>query len=396
VCLFETEPKMMATEFLFRPADGPLPLVVGLLSVVAGTVFVAVSWSRCFRRGVDDGDPYSIEPCPNPQCVRCRQYAAVQRQAVRKLPWIIKEASSSAPSSLAILDRVAEGVSRCSGRHNGRKNRTANMSPALGQYPTVLLVPRLYTRPNVTEMHRQSCRLLEDAARSIRAELETSRRRNEDLEWTHNDTSSSSSSSSSTKNGRTNTTTAPEPWKVLHLMNQGRWVDDDNGRLGKLFPQTMSAVTALKNMNDDALLDGCIFGNVFFSRLTAGTTIDVHCGPTNVRHRLHLTIVPYNDNNDDDDDSTTTMASPSSAAVPTTMTLDVRDEIMTWLPYRAFVFDDSLPHGVTTTTGRGSNTNGNNHQQERIVLIVDLWHPDLTAAERHALRQLYPNKNPLS
>jgi hypothetical protein len=385
----------MATAFLFQPADGPLPLAVSLLSVVAGTVFVAVSWSRCRRGGVDDVDPYSIEPCPNPQCVRCRQYAAVQRQAVRKLPWIVKEASSlssSARSSSAILDRVAEGVRRCSGRNDVSSHRTADMSPALGQYPTVLLIPRLYTRPNVTEMHRQSCRLLEDAARSIRAELVRARRHNEDMVWTYNDTSSSS-----TKNGGTNTTTtAREPWKVLHLMNQGRWANDDNGRLGKLFPQTMSAVTALKNMNDDALLDGCIFGNVFFSRLTAGTTIDVHCGPTNVRHRLHLTIVPYNDNNDDDDDSTTTMASPSSAAVPTTMTLDVRDEIMTWLPYRAFVFDDSLPHGVTTTTGRGSNTNGNNHQQERIVLIVDLWHPDLTAAERHALRQLYPNKNPLS
>jgi Aspartyl/Asparaginyl beta-hydroxylase len=350
-----------------------LPLAVCLLSVLVGTLCF---WSYLAKHRRDD-DPYSIQPCANPQCVRCRRYAVVQRQAVRKLPWIVQESSAN-------LDRVSEGVRRFDDK-NGRTSsssssttrrsrRTATtMSPALGQYPTVLLVPRLVALPNVTAMHRNSCRLLEASASAIQAELlhrSSSSAESVGIIWTHNDVSPPSSWSRSQKNGKT-----PKPWKVLYLMNQGRWSHD----MVRLFPQTWAAVAALRDNGDDALLDSCLFGNVFFSRLAHGTAIDVHCGPTNVRHRLHLTVQYDNNSTATNDGSESSSSSP-----PAAMTLHVRDEVMTWSQHKTFVFDDSLPHYVT---GGGGNS------IERIVLIVDLWHPDLTASERDALRQLYPNNN---
>lgn len=35
---------------------------------------------------------------------------------------------------------------------------------------------------------------------------------------------------------------------------------------------------------------GCMLGDVFFSVLYPGTRIKPHCGPTNVRHRMHLVL----------------------------------------------------------------------------------------------------------
>lgn len=290
------------------------------LSILAGTFGL---WKFLTKKQ----DPYSIAPCPNPQCVRCRRYAAVQRHAARKLPWL--------QNAYGNLDRVADGVRHR--RMTSSIRRSRSISPALGQYPTVLLVPCLITRPIVTSMHQHSCMQLEDSAMDIQSEL---LRSVESLVWTSNDVSPSN------KNGTT-------PWQVLHMMNQGRWNDE----IVRLFPKTWSAVTAL----GDALLDSCMFGNVFFSRLTNGTCIDIHCGPTNVRHRLHLTV----------------------HLIGELATLHVRDELILWnQQYKAFVFDDSLPHYVT----------GGAAGSERIVLIVDLWHPDLSVHEREMIRQLYPNK----
>jgi aspartate beta-hydroxylase len=89
--------------------------------------------------------------------------------------------------------------------------------------------------------------------------------------------------------------------------------------------------------------------------------IDPHCGPTNVRHRLHFPL-----------------AVPSSGPV-----LTVANDKLAWNEGCCFVFDDSLVHSVQYPVDSGTNSC-------RVVLIVDLWHPDLTAAEREAIANLYP------
>lgn len=317
-----------------------------LTTFVAITIAVVVFKARC-RRGTlsrkPAKDPYSIDPCPNPDCVRCQKYAIVQQQAIRKLPWIVKKEGCS-------LDRITEGIRL--GRDQPR-NQNMALSPSSAQYPTVLLIPHLTTRPLLTDMHNSACSYMEEMVDVIASEFQSAPRCHL---WNHNDVEGTAA-----------------PWKVLQLMNQGQWIHHGNNdedfqleSLSELFPQTIQAVQRLEN-----LLQSCVFGNVFFSRIQSGSRIAPHCGPTNVRHRLHLTIA---------------LEDVSSSCV-----LHVREECMRWRQRRAFVFDDSLLHSVEYENNIQGNSRRSN-ESERVVLIVDLWHPELTSSERTAICDLYPTK----
>ncbi|KAH8370629.1 hypothetical protein KR093_004381 [Drosophila rubida] len=108
-----------------------------------------------------------------------------------------------------------------------------------------------------------------------------------------------------------------------------------------------------------ALLDqlpastGCQRGQVKFSAMQAHTHVWPHCGPTNCRLRAHLTLV---------------------APEPQLTSLRVADQQRTWREGDLFIFDDSFEHEVW-----------HNGTQLRLVLILDLWHPDLSAAQRRSL-----------
>ena len=174
---------------------------------------------------------------------------------------------------------------------------------------------------------------------------------------------------------------SPPPWKVLHIMNQGQWKSE----AVRLFPVTTAIVQSLPS-----LLNKCIFGNVFFSHVQQGSGIPPHCGPTNIRHRLHLALK--------------VVAGSSSATTTATTTFDsrprllVRETVHYWTESRAFCFDDSLRHAVeypmnnnkSSSLHSSSSSSSTTLEKERIVLIVDLWHPDLSEAERSAVQDLYP------
>lgn len=81
------------------------------------------------------------------------------------------------------------------------------------------------------------------------------------------------------------------------------------------------------------------------------THVHAHTGPTNCRLRAHLGLV-----------------------VPDGLQLRVGQEIVAWHEGKLFVFDDSWEHEVWH---RGDSY--------RLVLIVDVWHPDLTETERKTL-----------
>ena len=68
-----------------------------------------------------------------------------------------------------------------------------------------------------------------------------------------------------------------------------------------------------------------------------------HCGPTNVRLRVHVGI-----------------AAPSGAG------LRVGNETREWINDGAIIFDDSFEHEVV-----------HEGASDRIVLICDIWHPEL-------------------
>jgi aspartate beta-hydroxylase len=86
------------------------------------------------------------------------------------------------------------------------------------------------------------------------------------------------------------------------------------------------------------------------------THIAAHRGPTNLRLRCHLGIVvPEGD-----------------------CGIRVGDELGRWQAGRCIVFDDHFNHEAWNHTAA-----------ERIVLIVDLWHPDLSADEVRWLESVH-------
>ncbi len=98
-----------------------------------------------------------------------------------------------------------------------------------------------------------------------------------------------------------------------------------------------------------------IAGLIYVSRMRAGTHIRAHRGPTNLRVRCHLGIkVPGGD-----------------------CAIRVGDEARPWHEGRCLVFDDFFEHEAWNHT-----------EEDRIVLIVDLWHPGLSATEVRSLEGL--------
>jgi Aspartyl/Asparaginyl beta-hydroxylase len=91
-------------------------------------------------------------------------------------------------------------------------------------------------------------------------------------------------------------------------------------------------------------------GEVVFSRLAPHTYIDAHCGPTNLRWTAHLGLVV-----------------PAKGVCR----IRVANEWHGWHAGKILLFDDSFEHEVINDT-----------DEERIVLLIRLWHPGLSARKR--------------
>ena len=100
------------------------------------------------------------------------------------------------------------------------------------------------------------------------------------------------------------------------------------------------------------------------SLLAPGTHIAPHCGPTNHRLRLHLAL------------SVPPARADTEATPRETIGIRVGNETRRWRTGSALLFDDSFEHEVWNRAGA-----------PRLVLIVDVWHPDLTLAQRDEVRQ---------
>lgn len=146
-------------------------------------------------------------------------------------------------------------------------------------------------------------------------------------------------------------------WSKFYLVNQGM-KDTDNE---KLCAVTYNIVKQCCNV-----MQGCLFGYVFFSVLPPNTTISKHRGPTNVRLRCHIALQIPNRNSDSE----------------TSCLMNVDGENVQWLHQKGVFFDDSFPHSVTYETD-------SEEEVDRVVLLLDFWHPDLTSEERRCLQNCY-------
>lgn len=144
-------------------------------------------------------------------------------------------------------------------------------------------------------------------------------------------------------------------WKT-NLTEAGKWEMAqliDQGRVGKALDYCPKTYEALKKIPYS--IESNIFGDASFSVIHPGTNIATHCGSSNCRIRCHLGLKVPKDN----------------------CLLVVGDKTCHWEEGKVICFNDAFPHSVHHT---GSNDSG-----IRAVFMFDVWHPDITEAQKKLL-----------
>ncbi len=134
-------------------------------------------------------------------------------------------------------------------------------------------------------------------------------------------------------------------WSALFLCENGKLFDQALARC----PQTWDAVQAapLPRIANSP--------TVFFSSLRPGARIAAHTGTHNTRLTCHLPLI-----------------------VPPKCGIRVGNEVRTWEEGKLLIFDDFIEHEAW-----------NESSQDRVVLIFDIWRPELTAQERQEVGALF-------
>jgi aspartate beta-hydroxylase len=128
-------------------------------------------------------------------------------------------------------------------------------------------------------------------------------------------------------------------WSVFFLWKDGARYEINCGRC----PQTAAAAEALPIVRIPN------FGpTIMYSTLAPRTHIPPHSSVTNSRLVVHLPLI-----------------------VPEGCRFRVGDQVREWKEGQAWVFDDTIEHEAW-----------NDSDQTRVILMIDIWHPMLTSAER--------------
>ncbi|WP_156677733.1 aspartyl/asparaginyl beta-hydroxylase domain-containing protein [Sphingomonas profundi] len=135
-------------------------------------------------------------------------------------------------------------------------------------------------------------------------------------------------------------------WGALHLWKDGRRNDAACARA----PVTAAIVEGLPLID----LPGRT-PTVFFSLLRPGAHLPAHTGVSNIRTIIHLPLI-----------------------VPEGCSFRVGGETRPWREGAAWAFDDTIEHEAW-----------NRSDAVRAILILDVWNPYLSEAERTLLRQFY-------
>eukprot|EP00985_Skeletonema_marinoi_P013988 scaffold7015_cov134-Skeletonema_marinoi.AAC.9 len=136
-----------------------------------------------------------------------------------------------------------------------------------------------------------------------------------------------------------------------------------NEKFKERCPKTAEVIDTLEK---EGLLFGTPFGFCFFSTLHGNSSIQAHSGPMNLRLRMHLPLVvpPKKD-------------STQSSSRPTTG-IRVADQVREWHEGKAVILDDSYVHEVW-----------NDANSPRVLLLLDLWHPDVRMEERQKISTMF-------
>ena len=148
-------------------------------------------------------------------------------------------------------------------------------------------------------------------------------------------------------------------WQQLHIMEDGAWSQHALTHC----PQTVALLRRLRPCV-------CALGQVYFSVLASDAAIRPHYGATNAKLRLQLPLV---------------LPGGSQSGLAAHQ-LEVGGEAREYELGVPLLFDDSFLHCVhAPPAGDGSQTGG-----ERVVLLADLWHPDLSPTAVDAIANAFP------
>ena len=142
-------------------------------------------------------------------------------------------------------------------------------------------------------------------------------------------------------------------WSAFHMYKMGERIEANAGRC----PRTMAL---LKEAPQPAMPGRT--PSAMFSLLKPRTRIPPHNGVTNARLVVHVPLI-----------------------VPEKCGFRVGNEVREWVPGKAWVFDDTIEHEAW-----------NDSDKLRVVLIFDIWHPQLSAAERDLVRAFFGGLNAFS
>lgn len=134
-------------------------------------------------------------------------------------------------------------------------------------------------------------------------------------------------------------------WSALHLSKGGKPTEH-----AQHFPTTLAAVS-------NAPLPQIVGRSpmILFSLLRPGTHIEPHNGLFNTRLICHLPLI-----------------------VPPGCAFRVGNETRSWEPGKLLIFDDSIQHEAW-----------NRSQENRFILLFEIWRPELTVDERGALTTMF-------
>ena len=141
-----------------------------------------------------------------------------------------------------------------------------------------------------------------------------------------------------------------------------------NGSIQPRFEESCPQTALLIQQLEPDLFMNNPFGFSFFSTLHGKSYIKPHNGPMNLRLRIHLPLIVPSDVKPD----------AFSSKPQTKCGIRVGDQIRSWEEGKAIVLDDSYEHEVWNET-----------KEVRVILLVDVWHPDVTMEERNRIAKMF-------
>ena len=135
-------------------------------------------------------------------------------------------------------------------------------------------------------------------------------------------------------------------WSALYLWREGKVVEENARRC----PKTMAALEKVPLSRIGSRTPA-----VLFSRLEPGAHIPPHGGMLNCRLICHLPLI-----------------------VPPGCWLRVGNETRQWEEGKLLIFDDSIEHEAKNPSG-----------ELRIILLFDIWRPELTDGERAGISAIF-------